>query len=84
MVGLLRQKSSFQDVNALLYLGVYDIKVLLWVKTTLGWLKILSNHSGNRTYDLTNASPVLYRLNYVVRTDRYCDNSELGLVLSIP
>ena len=35
----------------------FDIKMLLWVKTTLGWLKILSNHSGNRTYDLRNASP---------------------------
>ena len=35
---------------------VYDIKVLLWVKTTLGWLRIWSNHSRNRTYDLRNAS----------------------------
>ena len=43
------------DVNVLLYSGVCDIKVLLWVKTTVGWLKILSNHSGNRTYDLRNA-----------------------------
>ena len=37
-----------------------DIKALLWVKTTLGWLKILSKNSGNRTYDLRNASPALY------------------------
>ena len=35
----------YQDVNALLYSGVYDIKVLLGVKTTLSWLKILSNHT---------------------------------------
>ena len=56
-----------------------------WVRgCTPGWLKILSNHSGNRTYDLRNASHVLYRLSYAVRTVRYCDISELGLVLSIP
>ena len=45
----------YQDVNALLYLGVYDIKMLLWVKTTPGWSKILSYHSGNRTNDFRNA-----------------------------
>ena len=78
------ERLSFQDVNALLYSGVYDIKVLLWVKTTLGWVKIFSNHSRDRTYDLRNASPALCRLNYVVRTVRYCNISELALVLSIP
>ena len=54
-------------------------KVLLWVKTAVGWLKILSNHSGNRTYNLRDASPALYRLSYVVRMVGYCNNSELGL-----
>ena len=57
----------------------FDIEVLLWVKTTLGWLKILSNHNGNRTYDLWNAIPALGRRSYaVVRTVRYCDISEMG------
>ena len=44
----------------------------------------LSENRGNRTFDLRNASPALYRLSYVVRTVRYCDILELGLVLSIP
>ena len=74
-------KVLYRGVNALLYSGVYDIKVLLWVKTTLGWLKILSNHSGNQTYDLRNASSALYRLSYVAG---WFAISELGVVLSIP
>ena len=60
-------------------------EVLLWVKATLVWLKILSNHSVSTTYDLRYASLyLLYRLSYVVRTVRYCVISELGLVLPIP
>ena len=39
-------QTLYHDVNALLYSSVYDIKVLLGVKITPGWLKILSNHSG--------------------------------------
>ena len=66
------------DVNVLLYSGVYDIKVLLWVKTTLGWLKFCPTTVGiEPTYDLRNASPVLYRLSYVVWTVCYCDISEI-------
>ena len=45
-----------------MYSGVYDIKLLLGVKTTLGWLKILSNHSGNQTYDLRNADSSILKV----------------------
>ena len=70
----------YQDLNAY----CTQVYVILKVKATLGWLKILSNHSENRTCDIRNASPALYRLSYVVRTVRYCDISELALVLSLP
>ena len=74
------RKPLYQDVNVHYCTRVYMIlKCYSEWKPHLGWLKILSNHSGNRTYDLTNASHALYQLSYVVRTVRYCDISELDL-----
>ena len=47
-------------------------------------LKNMPGHGGIRTYDLWNASPMLYQLSYAVRSVRVCDISELSLVPSIP
>ena len=41
-------------------------------------------HSGNRTYDLWNTSPMLCQLSYAIRSVRVCDISELNPVPSIP
>ena len=46
--------------------------------TTPGKLKL--THSGNRTYDLWNASPMLYQLSYAVRSVQICDISKPSLV----
>ena len=51
--------------------------VLLYTESiyTQGKLKSTSDHGGNRTYDLWNASPMLCQLSYVVRSVRVCDTS---------
>ena len=46
-------------------------------------LKNMPDHSGNRTYDLWNASPMLCQLSYAVRSVQVCDFSKLNLVPSI-
>ena len=46
-------------------------------------LKSMPGHSGNRTYDLWNTSPMLCQLSYAVRLVRVCDISDLNLVPSI-
>ena len=46
-------------------------------------LKNMPGHSGIRTYDLWNTSPMLCQLSYAVRSVRVCDISELSLVPSI-
>ena len=40
----------------------------------------MSDHGGNRTYDLWNASSMLSQLSYAVRSLRACDISKLSLV----
>ena len=42
-------------------------------------LKNMPGHGGNRTYDLSNTSPMLCQLSYAVRSVRICDISELSL-----
>ena len=46
-------------------------------------LKNMPGHGGNRTYDLWNTSPMLFQLNYAVRSVRVSDISEQNLVPSI-
>ena len=46
-------------------------------------LKNMPDHSGDRTYDLWNTSPMLCQLSYAVRSVRVCDISEQNLVPSI-
>ena len=41
-------------------------------------LKNMPGHGGIRTYDLSNASPMLCQLSYAVRSVRVYDISELG------
>ena len=43
----------------------------------------MPGHSGNRTYDLWNTSPMLCQLSYAVWSVRVCDISEQNLVPSI-
>ena len=43
----------------------------------------MPGHGGNRTYDLSNTSPMLCQLSYAGRSVRVCDISELSLVPSI-
>ena len=51
--------------------------------STLGKLKSLLDHGGNRTRDLWFASPMLYQLNYEVKSVRVRHISESSLVPSI-
>ena len=68
-----------------MYSGVYDVCVAtLSVYPHLASLKNIPGHSGIRTYDLWNASPMLYQLSYAVRSVRVCDISELSRVPSMP
>ena len=46
-------------------------------------LKNMSDHGGNRTYDLWNTSPMLCQLSYAVWSVRVCDISEQNLVPSV-
>ena len=43
--------------------------------STLGKLKNMPDHGGNRTFDLWNASSILCQLRYVVRSVRVGDVS---------
>ena len=51
--------------------------------STLGKLKSLLDSGGNRTCDLWFASPMIYQLNYEVKSVRVGDISEPSLVPSI-
>ena len=43
----------------------------------------MPDHGGNRTYDLWNASPVLYQLSYAVRSVRVYDVFDINLILRV-
>ena len=58
-----------------MYSGEYDVcDVTLSVHPHRTSLKNMPDHSGNRTYDLWNASPMLCRLSYAVRSVRRFDS----------
>ena len=68
-----------------MYSGKYDVRVAtVSVYPHRASLKNMPGHGGIRTYDLWNASPMLYQLSYAVRLVRVYDISELSLVPSIP
>ena len=57
-----------------MYSGEYDAcDVTLSVYPHHASLKNMPDHSGNRTYDLWNTSPMLCQLSYAVRSVRVCD-----------
>ena len=58
-------------------------EMLLRVYPDRAGLKNMPGHGGNRTYDLSNTSPMLCQLSYAVRSVRVCDISELSLYNSI-
>ena len=66
-----------------IHIGLYVIATLS-VYPHRASLKNMSGHGGIRTYDLWNASPMLCKLSYAVRSVRVYDISELSLVPSIP
>ena len=67
-----------------MYSGEYDAcDVTLSVYPHRASLKNMPGHGGNRTYHLSNTSPMLCQLSYAVRSVRVCDISELSLVPSI-
>ena len=67
-----------------MYSGEYDAcDVTLSVYPHRASLKNMPDHSGNRTYDLWNTSPMLCQLSYAVGSVRVCDISEQNLVPSI-
>ena len=67
-----------------MYSGEYDVcDVTLSVYPHWASLTNMPGHSGNRTYDLWNTSPMLCQLSYAVRSVRVYDISELSLVPSI-
>ena len=74
-----------------MYSGEYDTTnkncdacdVTLSVYPHRASLKNMPDHSGNRTYDLWNTSPMLCQLSYAVWSVRVCDISEQNLVPSI-
>ena len=56
-----------------MYSGEYDVCVAtLSVYPHRASLKNMPGHSGIRTYDLWNASPMLCQLSYAVRSVQYC------------
>ena len=63
-----------------MYPGEYDVcDVTLGVYPHRGSLKNMPDHSGNRTHDLWNTSPMLCELSYAVWSVRVCDISEQNL-----
>ena len=65
------------------YSGEYDVcDVTLSVYPHRASLKNMLGHVGNRTYDLSNTSPMLCQLSYAVRSVRVSDISELSPVPS--
>ena len=67
-----------------MYSGEYDAcDDTLSVYPYRASLKNITDHGGNRTYDLWNTSPMLCELSYAVRSVRVCDISELSLVPSL-
>ena len=67
-----------------MYPGEYDVcDVNLSVYPHRASLKNKPDHSGNRTYDLRNTSPMLCELSYAVWSVRVCDISEQNVVPSI-
>ena len=67
-----------------MYSGEYDAcNVTLSVYPHWASLKNMPDHSGNRTYDIWNTSPMLCQLSYAVWSVRVCDISEQNLVPSI-
>ena len=53
-----------------------DIKVLLWVKTTPGWLKILSNHSGNASPKIMHLHLYKIKVNVSMNLMKQCVMSQ--------
>ena len=67
-----------------MYLGEYDAcDVYSECISTPGKLENMPDHSGNRTYNLWNTSPMLCQLSYAVWSVRVCDISKQNLVPSI-
>ena len=63
-----------------MYSGEYDVCVAtLSVYPHRASLKNMPGHGGIRTYDLWNASPMLCRLSYAVKSVRVCDIWKLSL-----
>ena len=83
---VLLQNNNYIDFfcASVMYSGEYNAcDVTLSVYPHRASLKIMLVHSGNRTYNFWNTSPMLCQLSYTVRSVRVCDISEQSLVPSI-
>ena len=83
-ISMLSNKNHDFSCVGVMYSGEYDAcDVTLSVYPHSASLKNMTDHGGNRTYDLWNTSPMLCLLSYAVWSVRVCDISEQNLVASI-